>query len=123
MLLSFMIKCRSVANWSAECQLYASGKALYLASSDRRSGVALHDDASTLPDPAPRWSHHGFTHHGLYPFEIDVSGRSIRQIPPLLAPGGPDAVYDPVDTDRGLILDDTVHYLHAGRFTSGLWGE
>ncbi|MEA3410105.1 MAG: beta-propeller domain-containing protein [Pseudomonadota bacterium] len=85
-------------------------------------GVALHDDASALPDPPQPWGHYGFTHHGLYRFEVDVNDRSIRQLSPLLAAPGVDAAYDPVETDRALIVDDAVHYFHAGQFTSGDWG-
>lgn len=86
-------------------------------------GLALHDDASGLPpEPVPQWSHYGFTHHGLYRFEIDTAGRTIRQRSPLVALGGAHAEYEPVDSDRALIVDDAVHYLHAGRFVSGEWG-
>jgi len=85
-------------------------------------GIALHDDASALPDPPQPWSRYGFTHHGLYRFEIDVNGRSVRQLPPLLDSSGANAAYDPVETDRALIVDDAVHYLHAGQFFSESWG-
>ncbi len=89
--------------------------------------IRLHDTPAHAEwfDPNRPDTYYEWTHTGLYLFEID-SG-DIRQTGKMVVAdrfNGDDPVmpaFWQASTDRAVILDGSVHYIHSGRIWSGRW--
>ncbi|HGG60002.1 MAG TPA: hypothetical protein ENK26_08835 [Gammaproteobacteria bacterium] len=82
--------------------------------------VELHDKPIG-PDEGPRtW--YGYTHSGLYRFEIDAASETIAALPPLVTRrDGDNSPPVNANDDRAVLIGDTVHYLPGGQFWSQDW--
>ncbi len=84
--------------------------------------VALHDRPPPYGDPASPDSHFGYTHTGLYRFEIDPATQRIdTALEPLIVADYRGGDWGDTRNDRGVLIGDWVHYLHEGRFWSRPW--
>ena len=84
--------------------------------------VNLHDRAPERATGAPN-DYFGYTHTGLYRFEVDTGAASLTAIPPLIAPTATvSPVFEPdIANDRSVLIGDQVHYLRASEFISDTW--
>jgi uncharacterized secreted protein with C-terminal beta-propeller domain len=89
--------------------------------------VALHDQDT--PDYggdrlAPNY-YYGYTHTGLYRFNVDIDSQTIDATPkPLIVEQRDDSgnyYGGNIEQDRSVMVGDHVHYLHRGRFWSQHW--
>jgi len=84
--------------------------------------VNLHDTAPERPTGAPN-DYFGYTHTGLYRFEIDTAANTLAAMPPVVAAvvTGSPAFGPDIANDRSVLAGDQVHYLRDSEFISGRW--
>jgi uncharacterized secreted protein with C-terminal beta-propeller domain len=83
--------------------------------------VRLHDKTPTgeFFDPSRPNAYYDFTHTGLYSFEINDSG--ISQAGVLLGSDPDNGFAFGSSSDRSILLDDSVFYIHQGEVLSSRW--
>lgn len=84
--------------------------------------VRLHDKTPTNDffDPASPNAYYDSTHSGLYSFEISDSG--ISQVGILLGTDPDNGFAFGNYSDRSVLLDDSIFYIHQGEVLSSKWG-
>ncbi|MGF1548158.1 MAG: beta-propeller domain-containing protein [Thiotrichales bacterium] len=80
--------------------------------------VQLHAEAKSAAEP---WASAGWTHTGLHRFEIDLGNAQIHPVGnPLVVESRAERTFgSAIGTDRSVLIDDGVYYLHAG----ALWAQ
>lgn len=83
--------------------------------------VRLHEDASPIFDGGDSASYfHRFKQLGLYRYEIDVTTQRINKIPAMIINTSPND-FPQIDNDRSVMINDTVYFMHDGKFWSQDW--
>ena len=77
--------------------------------------------SSTSFNPALPNAYYDYTHSGLYSFEIDAEG--ITQAGIIFGSQLGSNLFYGEYTDRSILLNDAVFYIHQGEVLSSNWGE
>ena len=86
--------------------------------------VQLHEEDDPFIDDGDIAStFHQYKHTGLYRFEIDINNQKIEEIPAMVVADASDRTSPqvPIINDRSVIINDTVYYMHDGKFWIQDW--
>ncbi len=83
--------------------------------------VRLHTETTQASSSASPWAYYGYTHTGLYRFDIDIGGQTIEQVPALVVDTSANQGYQDIYNDRSVIVNDDVFYMHDGSFWMQDW--
>ena len=73
-------------------------------------------------DTSEPFYYYDYTHTGLYRYEIDPTAKKINPVSPMIVETNETQRYGySSDSDRSVIINDYVHYLHNGQFWSQDW--
>ena len=83
--------------------------------------IRLHEQTPFSNTVSPS-SYYGYTNTGLYRFEVDITNQTLVEKPAIITDDWQTTPYGgSIHNDRSVMINDTVHYLHNGRFYSRDW--
>lgn len=85
--------------------------------------VRLHEGTPNHSSGNPASDYYSYSKTGLYRFEIDIDNQQINKLPAMVVADASDRPSRQVsiNNDRSVIIDDTVYYMHDGKFWVQDW--
>lgn len=87
--------------------------------------INMHAETPSNGNIQEPFAYYGYSHTGLYRFEVDINNQTITKIPAMivndyLSANGTQHNRE-IDTDRSIFINDEVFYMHQGDFWSQDW--
>jgi hypothetical protein len=84
--------------------------------------IQLHEQETFYNATSSASSWYGYSNTGLHRFEIDIANQTIMEKSAIITHDRQTTPYgDSIHHDRGVMINDVVHYLHNGQFYSRDW--
>lgn len=83
--------------------------------------VDLHEEEPQEKGSPVASTYYGYTHTGLYRFNIDINNQTIRKIPAMIIDNQKTPYWGDSSNDRSVIIKDTVFFMHDGEIWTQDW--
>ena len=87
--------------------------------------INIHTEAPSYGSIQEPFAYYGYSHTGLYRFEVDINNQTIHKVPPMIVNDylSTDSSQNNRDiyTDRSVLIKNDVFYMHQGNFWSQDW--